>query len=985
MSLRRRSKLAAQRFLAPTLLSATVCGVLLPGTALAQKGEAQIQDDIEFAKGLAREWGFVDLASDVILQIEKGGVSSKMGERLGVVKCDIYAQAALAERDRIKRNELFELAIAAYEDFLKKNPNAASAASAESDYINASSAFAKSLEISMEEAIGEEAEQLRQRRIEVLTAAVARTGALIDNLKSLEEPSESQHRECGNVMLLRGRMLLELGRTQEDGEFSFQTAHQILEEAVFYSGEGTPTALRAYDLIGQVYGAQADWESSAIYFEAVIEQALPSDSQMWDTMVKDLELTQADKDQRWLFLELSSAGLVEAKMNSGDVEGAMRYAMHLYNSQKKEGFEYSKMGYQSLLTAGNAMLDAGGVIGGNSARGEGKWYPSEEAARDGGESKRFILPTTDMALKIGQQVVAENQGSVLQIKGQKLMASVLSRPGVVVETSVLYEAAEGKYNAREDLDALEAFKVVLASLEGKGKSSALEFAPGTYFRMGRTYQRLDRHLEAAMAFREGCTTFAGDPQYDGSNSKGFYNSMQELTRSAPGDEQLKALLEQSERLAASMSEGDADEINFGLAEKARRGKEFEEAIEKYKLISKSANDYEKAIVNTAVCYYRLGQKDEGYKRFVDYLDNFVTDSLNSTGESPVKQTKRLDAMATATFYRVLHESGLKQYADVIAHGESYYLDYPEQTSMAPWTMRLVGEAMIATGKSAAAKSYLEKALETYPDNGHVATFAVGFYKELKRQQEAESDAEKKRALLREMAELLAIGNKAASKPNFGNMRAESNHWYDLGEWETARVVLEKLVAKFGEDAEYEKDMVSYILPDLAHVYLAQHKVPEAHAILANLVTSMVKKPSKVTLIDYTRSVTGWLEGDSTDIRVVPGAGTTDEDFQDATSKLNALANSVDAKWGCEWYSYKFQTAYAYYVWATAEGGPKVSSWKETAKSQLDALVQELGEQFRGKAGVDGVGKTCDSDPEYADELGDDVLRRRMVWLWGKVK
>ncbi len=86
MSLRRRSKLAAQRFLAPTLLSATVCGVLLPGTALAQKGEAQIQDDIEFAKGLAREWGFVDLASDVILQIEKGGVSSKMGERLGVVK-----------------------------------------------------------------------------------------------------------------------------------------------------------------------------------------------------------------------------------------------------------------------------------------------------------------------------------------------------------------------------------------------------------------------------------------------------------------------------------------------------------------------------------------------------------------------------------------------------------------------------------------------------------------------------------------------------------------------------------------------------------------------------------------------------------------------------------------------------------------------------------------------------------------------------------
>lgn len=984
MSLR-RTLFAAPRPGATFALTLFLLGGALAGPARAQRSEAEIQDDIAFARGLAREWGFVDLAGEVIRKIEKGGVSSKTGEQLGVVKCDIYAQAALTERDRVRRNELFEEAVAAYEDFLKKNPNSAAAPEAEGDYINTASAFAKSLEISMEEAVGEEAEQLRQRRIEVLEAAVARTGDLISNLKGIEEPTEADKRRRGSMMLMRGRMLLELGRTQEDGEFSFSMAHQILEEAVFDQGEGSPAALQAYDLIGQVYNAQGDAESASIYFEAVIEQALPSDPDAWNTMVQDMELTQQDKDQRWLFVELSSKGLIEAKMASGDVEGAMHYALHLYLTQKREGFEYSKMGYQSLLAAGHALLDAGGVIGGRTARGEGRWFPSEEAAKEAGVSKRNITRTTDLALKIGQQVVAENQGSVLQIQGQKLIAAVLELPGVEVEPAILYEAAEGKYNARENQSALEAFRVVLAALQGKDKATVLEFAPATFYRMGKTYQRLDRHLEAAMAFREGCTTYVGDPQYDGSNSKGFYKSMQDLTRTAPGDAQLKALLEEAEKLAAQLSAGDADQINYDLAYRDQRNKKYDDAILKYKLVSKSAGIYEKALVNIAVCTYRKGQKDEGYRLFVDYLEKYVPDDLNSPGESQVKLAARKDAMATALFYRALHENSIGQLQAVVDHVEDYYLEYPDQSSMAPWTMRMVGEAKVKLGEVAEAKEYLQTALEAYPDNAHVAKFAVTFYKALKGQFEAESDPAKKSALLREMAELLAIGNRAASKPNFGNLRAESNHWFDLGEWDKSRAVLEKLVTKFGSDPEREKDLVSYVKPDLAHVYLQLHMVPEAYGILTELMTSLVKRPSKRTVIDYARSITGWLEGTATDIRVVPGAGKTEADFRDAVDKINALAGSVDAKWSCEWYGYKFQAAYAYFTWATAEGGPKDSRYREEAKKQLAVLVQELGPQFKGKAGVDGVGETCDADAEFSAEYGQDILRRRFVWLWGKVK
>jgi len=299
----------------------------------------------------------------------------------------------------------------------------------------------------------------------------------------------------------------------------------------------------------------------------------------------------------------------------------------------------------------------------------------------------------------------------------------------------------------------------------------------------------------------------------------------------------------------------------------------------------------------------------------------------------------------------------------------------------------VGNSLAHLGKVDEAKAFLQTALDLYPDNKHVAAFAIEFYKLLKAQRAVAATVEEKRALLLEMATLLEIGNKAASKPSFDNLRAESKHWFDLAMWDKSIGVLEKLSTKFGSDADREKEMVTYVLPDLAHSYLSLDipKVPEAHAILSDLAISTVKMPSKRTLLDYTKSVTGWVTGNATEIRHVPGAGEDKAAFQDATDKLNSLANGVDEKWTCEWYSLKFQLAYGYYQWASAEGGPKDSHKLLPAKKQLDALIQELGSQFHGRDGIPGVGQNCDEDPERASAMGKDVLRRRLVWLWGKVK
>ncbi|MFT7484326.1 MAG: tetratricopeptide (TPR) repeat protein [Candidatus Paceibacteria bacterium] len=977
------------------LAAATFALISAPASAVSapalEKSEAEVNDEISFAKGLAKDWGFVDLASEVIKRIEKDGVKASTAERLGVVKCEIYGQGAIAERDHAKRNDLFEQALVAYGEFLQQNPNSSAAPEARSGFINISTTFAKALQISMEEAIGEEAETLRLRRSEVLLDANNLTRNLIDELQatfnSSDTPPESVKQDLAKAMMNRSLINLEIGKSSDDGTFSFEEARGILEDVVFLVGEGTPVALRAYDLIGQVYSAEQEWELASIYFAAVIDQALPADLKSWNTIVQEQELSQSHKEQRWLFLELSTKGLINALLSNGEVERATLYSMHLYNTQRREGFEYStQMGYPSLLAAAKVLLDAGGMVVGRLNSGEGKWYASEDAAKaDTGKtpSKRNSIGTADLALRIAQQVVSENSTNIMRVHGQKLIADITSRPGIDVDPEVLYEAAEGKYTEKEYIPAIEAFKRVLLSLEDKDQSLKVELGPKTFLRLARSYQFLDRNYEAAVAYREGCTTYAGDPEYDSYNATGYYKAMQELLRNAPGDALLQTMYEQAETIAAEMSKADGNQIQYDKGDRARRKKDYEEAITHFSQVQRAGIDYEKAVVYIAVCNYRLGKKDEAYASWVDYIENFVTNDLNSV--SGGKEAKRQDAMATASFYRCYHEFGTRQYEKVCASSASYHKSFPDQTNFAPWVMSMVGNSFAKIEKIAEAKDMLAQLIDTFPASDFVAKLGIDLYKVLSKTRDAETKGtDSWKAATLEMATLMELGNKNASTPSFGNLRAESRHWVELSDWDKAVPVLEKIISKFDSDPEQEKQIAVYIKPDLAHGYLEQLKVAEAQAILSELMASLINKPSKRTVMNYTRSVLGWVQGSASDIREIPGAGQTAEDFQLATEKLNALGNSVSDKWVCGWYDLKFQLAYGYYRWGTAEGGPKDSKKTDSARSQLNALVQQLGSDFKGKNGVPGVDQSCEEAGDLEAELASDILRRRMVWLWGKL-
>ena len=968
---------------------------------LAQKGDAQIADDIEFAMGLAESWGFVDLAGDVLQRIEDEGVPAKTQERLGLAKCDVYATGAFNESNLPRRMELFEEALAAYQSFISNNSRSTRLPDAEAGYVRVSSAFAQTLEIAQEDAVGEAAEALRLRRVEVLTDAVSKTGELIEVMQGDGE-SAAGKRELVNMLLTRGRMLIALGRSQEEGQFAFDQAYNTLETAVFTAGEGSPGALQAYELLGRLFMAQDDPESAYAFFQAVVDMAIPSDPEDWARLVDEQELDQSAKDQRWLFVQLATEGLLDALLASGEIDEANRYALHFHNTLKREGFKISPgFGYEAYLAVARCLLDSGGYVGGNWTGGDAAWYADEDAVKEAGHSKRNRYPVTDRALAIAQQINRENKGNRMKVRAQKLIGRIIERPGVQVDPNVLYEAAEGVYNEGEYETSIYAFKRLLRVLDNEDSATRTEFMPKTMYRIGRAYVRLDRNLEAAMAFREGCTTWQGDPEYDTANARGYFALMKSLKPGSGDSPEFSALYTESENLAERFaSQTDQDEIKWNKADKLYRAKDYDQAIAKYGEISPASNYYERAMVKIAASTYRKGDKQAAEGLFRQYLVDYLGDPVKSAiGDSEIKAAQRRVARASAEFYYALaafeplsdqlkaFQAGERMappeasgWEEVVRRVGEYPEEFQDQTITAPWAMYMYVTAKLQLSELDDARAMYDKMLARFESNKFTATASVDIYKRLDELKEQSDDAARKAELEREMAGLLKTSN-SASTADYAKLRSESRHWENLGEWAEAERVLRKLQTSFA-DGERAKDVEKYVLPDLANALLEQQKVAEAHTILTALMAEdAANRPSKRTVENWIRSVVGWIEGDSKPFTLVPGVGTTAEEFDKAVGIVNSMLNSESNKYSCAAYALRFQEAWAYYAWATAEGGPQNSDKRSSAKRRLSLLrgMQEIGTDFQG------IDQRCSENEELRDSLAGGVLQARFNWLWSKVE
>jgi hypothetical protein len=913
----------------------------------AQRSERTLQDEMAFARELAVRYQYLDLAENVLTALGKEKLSEAQKERLDLVQCQVYSEGAKRESDAKKRLETFAKAAKAYSDFFAAHDLSGLKNEAERSYLGLVNNYGRALELALEGALGDESKALRETLKKVLDEGLERTANLKDAYEDRELTPEEKL-ERWRLMLDRAQMYITHGDVDAERE---------LEQVIAEAGETSAPALNAMLMLAKLHRTQAHFSEAADFAEYVLKTLMPErfENEEWKALSIDV------KAERFRLAELAVPDLVECLMAAGKTGEACKWALYFHNAWKREGLELSPMGSLALLAAARTLCEAGGFIGGPT--GNLRWFENEQEFAKGNFPASESRTALEFALKTAQDVNNENKGNTLQVRAQKLISDVISRPGVVVPPDVLFEAAQGEYNTQNYARAAASLKGVMRALEGRDDATRREYMPKVLNQLGLTYGKQNRPLEAAMAFREGATTWKGDPEYQPRLAQGFYREISSVRRAAAGDKMIEDLFLFGERLIKESDTGSgADLIRWREAERAYDQANYDDARKSYLALGTVADEHEKGIVKAALCLYKKNDKEGARKEFRAYLQSFVTNQANAISGAR-KLAAREEARAQATYYLGKMAYDAQAWDEVVQTFTGYEKQFLGQTEYAPNALNMLVLTHIARRDLAAARGtvkLLESAFATQAPTGKAA---FSLYQALKAEQEASNDPAKARALKKEMARYLRLSNRAASEPSFANLRCEAALWLELEEWVTGEETLRSTLGIFEKKPERATDLERFVKPDLGAALLGQRRVPEAFAVLDPLIpkdASDTRKPSAGVVADWCRAVTGWVVEEGTGLVEVPGVGGN---FQRATELLDKLIDAErvnNEAWSCPWYELKFERIYALWQWSKSD-----SSYKAIAKRVLDDIGGQLG------------------DPDLKDvaaKCGNESLRKRFLWV-----
>lgn len=968
--------------------------------ALATSAQAQsmtdkaVEAEIAFARGLANDWAFVDLAESVLEEVGGADLSERMSEELGLVRCDIYGIGAKASRDPRGRNELFEQALTAYEGYISGNPYASNRQQAERSLVDISSTFVRNIDIVLEDAVGEEAEALRSRKIDLLEKGVARTERLIEELTDIPNDERTAEQNTTRLVLIleKATMYGRISEATPNDAFFSEQAIETYSELIFEAGEGTEIALRANAGMGDVFASIGDNETAREFYAGMINNVIPVDPAEREENLGWSDLPQDIKAKRFLYVEIGIPGVQRTSRALGEYQIALDTGMFFYNLYRQEGFTLSKFGGEAALEVAETLVEADGFVGGDLGKGEAQWFATEEEMNSA-VARRFRRSAMEFALDLSEQVARDFSGQQVGVTAGKLIAKINDRPGAVIPPAQLFQAADAERRSENYDVALTEYYKLLTALDALAPADRQEFGAKAYNGIGLALRRQDRQLEAAMAFREALTNWR-DPEYDINNARGFSASIKSFARASDSsqDPEIEKLIKEAENFVIQFdTDGPVDQIQFNRAEKMRSRQDYDEAIAAYGEIANDAGYYELAQIRIGTC--KLLMKDLRGARavFDDFLTVRVADKRFDPN-TPLQQNNRKTATSNAEYYRafidhLLANSKYKKsdgadasgFAKVIEELKDFPLNHGD-SSLLLKAQGILVDSYAKTGAAEDAAAIVANMVADNKDAKETSKASLDLYQALNTRRDqlleagdAEANGEAIAKTTRDMAQALQVSNDV--KAQYVNMRRESKLWLELDEWSEAKKVLEKLVARFQDDEKRADAVTKSITPDLVECMIELGEVNEAKALLTPLIVgegAPLKTRRPVILL--SRAMLGSITGSGSKVKQLPGAGGTPEEFEYLTGRLNSYAQSGE-KWNsCQWYEAKFQSIYAYYVW-----GQQDDRKLATAKKLIDDVVVFLENDLQ----FSDVDQDCndeEGDATYRRRFGNGVLSSRYRWL-----
>lgn len=930
----------------PFVLALALTAGLAPLSIAAPPAQDRAVDEqIEYARGLASSWQFIDLAENVLVELEGTTLSNEQREALALARADVYVAGARTTGDDSLREPLFEQALDAYVSFLDSYPGSVYVSEAQRSYVGAAKDYTTHMSDLVEEAAGERKAELRKQIEERVSSVLSTTSDVIAKLEGIAERTPSQENLMWNMKLDRGRLLLQLGKAAKGGEGYLALAVEEVGEMTMFAPVESSFPQQANMVLGEVFLAQGDVEFAADTFAYVANGLIPRDREAWNSLREDL--TPPQIQFRWFYLQAVTPSLIEARMQMGDVKSGVDAGLHLLNMRNLENLETNVRGDLALVAAARALFDGGGVVGGSAAAGTYAWFQTIEEAEQAGFGARSVRPALELALTLALDM-AESANGRVSMRAKSLINDLIDAPGLTFGPDVLLQAAKGAYEAREYDAALSGFRRVLDELQGDPVNAQIYGAEVCYF-MGECLRRQGRQLEAAMAYHEGNRSYAGNDAYDGTNAQSAYNA---LDRAMRVDSEAKVFVELQKVFADFVKQyaADSGSIEWDLAERKRkdadaredRGSDgsrlYREAAGLYRNVPTTEPEYGAARSRIGWCFYQAGD----YERAREEFEAFEDEMAAAEGEI---RARLLSAHDRVRFFTGMAAVQLEDWARALDVFASFPRDFPDQVEFHDIALSNAVRAAVELGDIDRALAVMERLESEYPDSRNTRNATGYLFVPLWETYGATEPGSAERAeVVEPLSRVVELRNSLDDAPSFSMLRIESRLWIELERWEKALATLERINTAFADDEENAENLVTFVRPDLGVVYIQLDRLPEAHEILAPLVPEPddadAQPPSSDVVRAYIKSVAGWMKGDPADPQVMAGVGGAEE-LEKAYVWATKLSNQLSReKYTPTWYRARFLELWTLYQWGKVD-----SQMMENLQKILTAFKLENERDF----------------------------------------
>ncbi len=819
---------------------------LLSPSLQEDESSSALRAQANFARALSKDFGFFDLADNVLDKALNGATTRADRNELMLARCDIKKAAAWRSKDTSERLDAWSTAGSTFIKFLAAEPAAKHRSLAQTGLGEIAYQYGLTLRDYLATATPTEAE--RDKLIKgaegIFQTAITGTNELIGWWKNLPDGDEKNGARYSiyypaefyrALTYYYWALLYPKGEPERDVHSA--KAISLLEDFAMLSGGASLTTFLAYLHMGDAYTIREEWDDAEAYYQYIIDEAIPTNE---DTL-KNISANELERRQGTV--QDAYKHLLDCYHLWGKPTDAQQLTASFQAWVDDQGVYLNTSGYRILLMSASAMVD----------RGE---YTE--------------------AIETAELVAEENDRSVLRLEANAVMMSAIkSAPASAsIDLGILFGAAQGAYFQEDFQEGLNGLQLLLARMEGSRRAE--EFGPRAYYYIGRCWSKLQHPLESAASHKLGYELYPiDDDEFTIQNAKQWRLLAQKFRDANPGDAYLDsfygAALEAEKNAGGTTPDAalwHTAKGDYDLAKKARRTakntaidsnetrkavRAYEKAIQSYRQIELGSSHYEKAINQIGICHYEMvgyasSHLADATRIFSEYLEKFVVNPENTPIDARARKT-RLDMMAQADFYlgrcyRTKAKAGsLPAWEEMRDHLAGFADRYPTQTEFISTSIYYRLEAYIALGSTDEALAAFDELQAAQASDKVMQIAAFILYRDFIKRSET---ADEPRSLRETATTFLHTANTLAPSPAWQNLITEANLQLELGAYRTTQEIIERVLRDFSDDESFKKGSSRfYAQMTLVEAYLLQDNVADATPIVDEMLRS---KPSNLKVM-----------------------------------------------------------------------------------------------------------------------------------------